>query len=410
MVDAWDSRLICELQLEPHITGYLVFDSVINGRAVGGLRMLKDVSADELKLLAQAMTLKYGFLGIAMGGAKAGIAFDAEGNPARKREVLRQFAIMLSPLLRSRSYIPGPDMGTNAHDIEWLLRFAGSKAHGRTVSRAYSGFFTALTVVIGAACATQHLGIDLSGATVAIEGFGSVGSAAAQLFAQRGARIVAVSNRDGAIYAPQGLNVKRLVELYQAVGTNTLNLYDQADKISSSQLLELKVDVLSPCARHYTISEQNVNKVQAKIICAGANVPFTTNAERYLFEQGQLCLPDFVTNCGGVLSGAMASMGLSEKFTVRFIESKIGARILSVIRAAEQQGVSPRAIAERIALERFLLIKQQAEQQTVQNTLLRIGGALNSRALLPLTLVKLYAARHFNKVCGDNSPSSWLSS
>ncbi len=195
--------------------------------------------------------------------------------------------------------------------------------------------------------------------------------------------------------------MKQLLKLYRTDGTNAFNLYDQADKISVRELLELDVDILSPCARHHSITEQNVHKVKAKIISAGANVPATIDAEHSLFGQGQSCLPDFVTNCGGVLSAAMSSMGLSERFIARFIESTISPRITNLIAVAERKGTPPRTVAEGIARQRFLLIKQQAERRTMRNTLVRIGGALKARGLLPLGMLKLYAARHFNKVSGD---------
>ncbi len=386
----------CEVRDEAGmILGWLAVDSTVNGRCHGGIRLVPDVSPNELRMLARRMTLKFGFLGLPGGGAKAGVIGDPEGPPEERLARLRQFATALAPLLRSRCYQPAADLGTHEAEIDAMLVSVGVRWSPREPTRAQSGFYTGLTVVAGAEVAARHLGYELAGLRVAIQGFGKVGAAVAQDLAERGARIVAVSTSHGALYHPHSLPVEELIALCRQAGSGFIKLYKEAEQIDREELLTLPVDLLCLCATSRSIHTGNAARVQARIISSGANYPVTPEAERMLLHQGTLCLPDFVTNCGGVLGGTMAFAGLGTAEVRRLIEERLVPRIAALIEMTWERGEVPSGVAERIALERFRRAKQEAEQRGWRNRSFQVGLALYRRGWLPPRPLRPLALRYF---------------
>jgi glutamate dehydrogenase (NAD(P)+) len=296
-----------------NILGYLVIDSLVAGRSCGGLRLLPDIDEMEMRNLARAMTLKYGFLGLPQGGAKAGVLQDPEAPLEERRKSLMEFGKAIAPLLRNRIFVPGMDMGTDVDDIRFMLKGVGVPIKYRELRNNDSGYYTAVSVLACAKQAVRHSRKNLSECTVAIEGFGKVGNALAGLFQNIHVRVVAVSTSKGAIHNPGGLDIKALQKLTAEAGSQAVDLYTEANHIRPKELLELPVDILCPCARHDSINEENADSISAPIICSGANNPVTPEAEALLFEKGVLCLPDFVSNCGGVLGGTMEFASVKKK-------------------------------------------------------------------------------------------------
>ena len=344
-----------------NLKGYLAIDSIVNGRCYGGLRMSPDLSPDLMAQLARVMTLKYGFIGLPLGGAKAGVVADPEMPLESKRELLKNFGQALEPFLKTRSYIPGGDLGTTDDDINFMLASIGLKVRRRGLTFALSGFYAGISVFTAAVAAARHISLDLNRASVAIEGFGSVGASAARMFWERGIRVAAISTSQGAIYDEAGLDVSELVRLRDRAGSQVVNLFDRGEKIDKSQLAELDIDIFSPCAQSYSITADNASRITAKIISPGANVPITSDAEPILFQRRILVIPDFVANCGGVLGVSMKQTGLKEDYVRQFIEEKIGEQVTEVIETVERENVTPRVYAERIAEERFLKAKVTVE-------------------------------------------------
>ena len=301
------------------LQGYLAVDSTVNGRAYGGLRIVPATSPTTLFQVARAKTLKYGFLGLPLGGAKAAIIGDPEAPLEEKQRLLKSFGESLMPFLKTRSFVPAGDFGTADDDIKFMLTANGLKVQPRSLT-GRSSFYTGLTVFTAAVRAAQHIGLDLSRASAAIEGFGKVGSSVARAFWERGVRVVAISTIKGALYCEKGLDVGQLIRLHDQVGSKVVQAYQKAQQIDKSKLLELEVDLLLPCAGPFSINSDNAGRVAAKIICPGANVPTTSEAEQVLFQRGALSLPDFVTNCGGVLGSSMEFAGLREGFIRQFID------------------------------------------------------------------------------------------
>ncbi|MER3446059.1 MAG: hypothetical protein C4291_04130 [Candidatus Dadabacteria bacterium] len=379
------------------VIGYVAIDSTVGGRSCGGLRMLPDIDEEEMQGLARAMTLKYGFLGLPHGGAKAGVRYDPEALQEERWQRLAEFGRAIAPLLINRTYFPATDMGTNNADIRFMLKSVGVRVGRRELRGTQSGYYTALTVFTGAKCATQYLNINISNCEIAIEGFGKVGSELARAFAQTNARIVAVSTSRGAIYNPKGLDVKRLISLAEEVGSRVVDLYTEADHIDRSTLLELPVDLLCPCARHNSIRSDNTHLINAKIICPGANNPITPEAERMLFERGILCLPDFVANSGGVLGGTMEFASVSRANIAMFIESHIGASVSWLLDEANRRGTLPRDIAVSLALYRFNQIRQNANRPTLRSRFFEAGLELYRCGWIPGRLVAHLSLPYFER-------------
>ena len=251
------------------VLGYVVIDSTIDGRGVGGIRMMPDIDEAEIRGLARNMTLKYGFVGLRYGGAKAGMFGDPDSPVEERRRIAATFGKAIAPLLRDQIYIPAADMGTGPEELHHLYTGAGLSHRRSRQPGVSTGEHTGLGVWTGAREAARYCGLDLEKATVAIEGFGAVGSALAHRFLEGGSKVVAVSTSYGALYNPKGLDIAILSGLSKTYGNRLIEHCPDAEHIDREALLELSVDVLCPCARQYSIHQQNVCKDRRENTCAG---------------------------------------------------------------------------------------------------------------------------------------------
>ncbi len=382
---------------EDRVLGYVAIDSTVGGRSCGGLRMLPDVDEKEIRALARSMTLKYGFLGLPQGGAKAGVIGNPEAPRAERLKRLVEFGHAIKPLLSTKTFIPTSDMGTDSSDIRHMLNEVGIRVASKDLRNNSSGYYTALSVLAGVKQSAQHLGLNPSNCTAAIEGFGNVGRPLASLLAREGVKIVAISTSQGGLYNPKGLEVDRLIRLADEAGSRVVEVYREAEFINCQALLELPVDILCPCARWNSVHPGNVNRILARIISPGANDPITPDAERALFERGALCLPDFVTNCGGVLGGTMEFASVSREKIKTFIESQIGDRIADLLKETKAKGVLPREVAVPLALHRFRQIQQSATHPTLFQRLFEVGLEFYRRGYIPGLLVGLLSLGYFER-------------
>jgi glutamate dehydrogenase (NAD(P)+) len=378
--------------------GYVAVDSTVRGRSCGGLRMLPDIDAAEIEALARSMTLKYGFLGLPQGGAKAGVFGNPEASRQERLERLVEFGHAIAPLLKSKAFVPNADMGTESADIRHMLNAVGIRVSYRDLQNTSPGHYTAVSVLAGVVQSARHIGLNLSKCTAAIEGFGNVGRPLASLLAGAGIKVVAVSTSRGALYNPQGLDVCRVVRLAEEAGTRFVELYREAEFINREALLELPVDILCPCARWNSLNLSNVHRIPAKIICPGANNPITPDAEHALFERGVLCLPDFVTNCGGVLGGTMEFASVNGERISTFINHHIRVRIAWLLNEVKSKHLLPREVAVPFALRRFNHIAQSAERPTPFARLFNLGLELYRHGWIPGRLVAPLSLRYFEKI------------
>ena len=380
-----------------NVLGYVAIDSTVGGRSCGGLRMLPDVDEAEIRSLARTMTLKYGLLGLPQGGAKAGVFGNPEAPRTERLNRLVEFGHAIKPLLQTKTFIPTSDMGTDSADIRHMLNAVGIRVGRRELQDNSSGFYTAHSVLAGVVQSVRHMGLNLSKCTVAIEGFGNVGRPLASLLGSAGIKVVAVSTSRGALYNPQGLNVDRLVRLAEEAGSRVVELYHDAEFIDREKLLELPVDILCPCARWNSLNMSNAPRIPAQVISPGANNPITPDAEHALFERGVLCLPDFVTNCGGVLGGTMEFASVSRERIAIFIDHHIGKRIAWLLGEAKVKHCLPREVAVPLALHRFEKVAQSAAHPTPIGRLFKVGLELYRRGWVPGPLVGALSLYYFKR-------------
>jgi glutamate dehydrogenase/leucine dehydrogenase len=380
-----------------NVLGYVAIDSTVGGRSCGGLRMLPDIDEAEIRALARSMTLKYGFLGLPQGGAKAGVIGDPEAPRTERLNRLVEFGHAIKPLLQTKTFIPTSDMGTDSDDIRHMLNAVGIHVGRRELQNNSSGYYTAQSVLAGVLQSARHIGLDLPKSTAAIEGFGNVGKPLAILLAKAGIKVIAISTSRGALYNPQGLKVDRLARLAEEAGSRAVEVYREAQFISREALLELPVDILCPCARWNSIHSGNATRISAHIISPGANNPITPEAENTLFKRGGLSLPDFVTNCGGVLGGTMEFASVSREKIMTFIDRHIGARIAWLLKEAEAKSFLPREVVEPFALHRFEKVAQRAAHPTPLSRLFNVGLELYRRGWVPGSLVGTLSLHYFKR-------------
>jgi glutamate dehydrogenase/leucine dehydrogenase len=229
---------------------------------------------------------------------------------------------------------------------------------------------------------------------VAIEGFGHVGATLAGLLRDEGAAIVAISTAAGAIYNSDGLDVHGLRQLTaEGLPVN----FSAAEPLPREALLELPVDLLSPCARGGSIHAGNAARIAARFVCAGANNPLTPEAEQLLWARGVVVPPDFISNSGGVLGGTLEFAGVSPGRAGRLITGAIEPAVHQLLRDADAAAVMPRALAEPKALARHARVREAAERPNLRGQLVHLGLDWYRRGWLPAALVGAIAPAYLGR-------------
>jgi glutamate dehydrogenase (NAD(P)+)/glutamate dehydrogenase (NADP+) len=294
------------------LAGHRVQHSDVLGPYKGGIRYHPAVTLREVSALAMLMTWKCALLGIPYGGGKGGIAIDPKRYSVGELErITRRYMSELIKDIGPSVDIPAPDMGTSAREMAWMM-----DTYSVNVGHAVPGVVTGKPLSIGGSRgrematgrgvmivvreALRDRGQSLAGTRVVIQGFGNVGSAAALLLHQAGAKVIAVSTGSGGIFSETGLDILAL-KAYAAENRKSIVSFPQALPISNEELLTLPCDVLIPAALENQITEKNVNQIQAQIVAEAANGPVTLEANQSLEARGVTVLPDILANAGGVV-------------------------------------------------------------------------------------------------------------
>jgi len=290
--------------------GYRVLYNTSRGPAKGGIRFDLNVTLEEVKALAAWMTWKCAVVNIPFGGAKGGVRCDPLAMSGAELEKLtRRYTSGIINMLGPDSDVPAPDVNTNERVMAWIMD-TYSMHVGHTTTAVVTGKPVELGGSLGRREATgrgcmivtkealQHLGRPVKGTTVAVQGFGNVGSVAAQLLAREGCKIVAIGDRSVSLYNKNGIDIDDAIAYVKK--HRNLEGYNKGDLISGADLLTLDVDVLLPAALENVITTRNAGEIKARIICEGANGPTTAAADSILDENGIFVIPDILANAGGV--------------------------------------------------------------------------------------------------------------
>jgi glutamate dehydrogenase (NAD(P)+) len=290
--------------------GYRVQYNITLGPAKGGIRYHPDVTLDEVTALAAWMTWKCAVAHVPFGGGKGGIVCDPTRMSPRELEALtRRYVAEIVDAIGPEKDVPAPDVNTNDQVMAWVMD-TYSMHVGHTETAVVTGKpvemggslgrreATGRGVMIVTREAAKHLGLDIKGATVAVQGFGNVGSVSADLLAGIGATIVAVTDWKGGVLNRSGLDIAKL--LAYAAEHKTVEGFPGGEPIDNEDLWGLEVDILIPAALENQITMDNAPQIRAKILTEGANGPTTPEAHNHLHERGIFVIPDILANSGGV--------------------------------------------------------------------------------------------------------------
>ncbi|MDD3041726.1 MAG: Glu/Leu/Phe/Val dehydrogenase [Methanosarcinaceae archaeon] len=338
---------------EPSVSlkAVLVVDNVARGPALGGIRIAPDVSVEECFRLARSMTLKNAAADLPHGGGKMVIYGDPKMPQEKKNQLLRTLACALR---NDEEYIFAPDMGTDEACMacirDEITRVVGLPCELGGIPLDEIGA-TGWGVLHATEVALQYCDFELEGARVVIQGFGAVGKNTARFLAERGAIIVGVSDSRGTVRSPEGLDVKALLSLKKA-GKSVID-YPDGEKLDRNAVIDIPCEIWIPAARPDVINEENMGRLNTKLIVEGANIPITAGAEKALYEKGVLYVPDFIANAGGVICAASEYRGSTRCAALEAIEEKVRNNTKTVLEDAKNRDILPREAAVDLALKRI---------------------------------------------------------
>ncbi|MBW2979234.1 Glu/Leu/Phe/Val dehydrogenase [Candidatus Woesearchaeota archaeon] len=351
-----------------NVSGYRVQHCSALGPTKGGIRYHPNVSLDEVRALSMWMTWKCSVCDLPYGGAKGGVCINPKKLSKTEIERLtREFTGMIADFIGPEKDIPAPDVYTNAQVMDWM-QDEYSKIVGKDVKAIVTGKSIANGGIAGRETATGRGGffvlqrfLERTGTKaerVAVQGFGNAGRNMAKFLTDAGFRIVAVSDSKGGCFKAEGLNIDELIAWKMQNGS--VVGFDNAEKISNAELLELDVDVLVLAALENQIRKENADKIRAKVIVELANGPITKEADGILFERGIEVLPDIIANSGGVIVSYFEWLqNLSNtKWNAEKVESELKEKITSafdkVFDLARLNGNSLRDAAYEVAIRRVV--------------------------------------------------------
>ena len=334
-----------------NLKAIVVVDNVAAGPSIGGTRMASDASLEECLRLARAMTLKNASAGLAHGGGKSVIIADPAMPAASKEQLIRAFARAIADV---NDYIPGPDMGTDERCMAFVHdeigRAVGLPAELGGIPLDEIGA-TGFGLVVAVRGAFDHLHLDLRGARVAVQGFGSVGQHAARFLHDEGAVLVAASDSGGCIVNPDGLDLEALLRTKRDTGA--VSNHDGGQACERDAVIDADCEIWIPAARPDVITADNVDRLRTRVVAQGANIGITAQAERALHARGVLCIPDFIANAGGVICAAVEYHGGTRAQAFHTIEETISGNVERMLGDMQDEEQLPRDVATGHALERL---------------------------------------------------------
>ncbi len=361
--DLGPEKIVDVYDPESGMRGFVVIDNTIRGPGKGGIRLTPTVTVEEVSRLARAMTLKCALSDLPFGGAKSGIvADDRKISEQKKKKLVEAFAKSLKNLSPSE-YIAAPDMNTGEKEMAIYAKANGSMKSctgkpsnlcvrpGEECGLPHEYGSTGYGVARSALVAIKELGKSPEKTTVAIEGFGNVGTFTMKHLEEEGVKIVAVSDSKGVTYNDKGLDYKKVYKTKEETGTVTN--YKDGKKLNNEKLFGLEVDILIPGALPDVINEKNYKKIRAKAIVEAANIPINHDIEEKLHKRGVLIVPDIIANSGGVISSYAEYRGYNPKKMFSLVKNKIEKNTKLVLQRAKLKKISTRKASIEIALSRI---------------------------------------------------------
>ncbi|MGY5872691.1 MAG: Glu/Leu/Phe/Val dehydrogenase [Candidatus Thorarchaeota archaeon] len=363
-LDSWGPEEVIQVY-DPNtgMQGFLVIDNTALGPGKGGIRISSTVTPLEVFGLARAMTWKCALADIPFGGAKSGIRADPY--TIDKLRFVKEFAKKIAPSVPSR-YVSAPDMNVGEKEIEAFVETVGdrqaatgkpAKLGGIPHELGTTGFGVGVALENSFEMIGDTIGLpkDLADTRVVIQGFGNVGLWIAKFLSNKGAKIVALSDYWGTIYNKEGIDIDQAEKhAYATSEQASIKNYGQGTVLSRDAILGLDCDILVPCAVGNVINEGTWPSIKAKMIVEGANNATAQVAERHLFENDVIIVPDFLANAGGVIGSYVEYKNGTEEEAFSMIESKIKKNTECVISDALDRKLTPRQVALEIAQQRIM--------------------------------------------------------
>jgi glutamate dehydrogenase (NAD(P)+) len=356
-------------------TGFRVQHSVVRGPGKGGIRYAPDVSLDEVRALASWMTWKCAVVNIPFGGAKGGVICDPHKMSMGELErMTRRYTSEIIEFIGPEKDVPAPDVNTNEQTMAWIMD-TYSMHMRQTVTAVVTGKpvnmggsrgrreATGRGVMMVCDEAVKKLGMSRESSRVIVQGFGNVGSHAAQLMYTAGYKIIGIAEYDGGLYNKNGINIDALIEFRKKNGT--LQGFPGAEKYDSAELLLTECEILIPAATENVITSQNVDKVKCRILAEGANGPTTAVADEVLADKKVFVIPDILANAGGVTTSyfewVQDRQGYFWKESVvnEHLEDIMVTSFADVVGYAEKHNVNNRIAAYMLAIDRVAYTIQQ---------------------------------------------------
>jgi glutamate dehydrogenase (NAD(P)+) len=358
-----------------HFEGFRVQHNLSRGPGKGGVRYHPDVTLEEVMALSAWMTIKTAAMNLPFGGAKGGIRVDPKLLSLKELEKLtRRYTSEIGIIIGPQQDIPAPDINTNAQIMAWMM-----DTYSMNVGSTATGVVTGKPIHLGGSLgrvkatgrgvfvtgceAARRIGLSLDGARVAVQGFGNVGSTAAELFAGAGAKIVAVQDTRGTVVKDTGLDMRALIECAHTGGG--LGGFKKAGHIDNEAFWDVKCDIIIPAAIEGQITPERAKRLHAKLVLEGANGPTLPAADDILDDRGILVVPDVICNAGGVtvsyfewVQDFSSFFWTEEEINVR-LEQIIVEALRKIWDAAAAQSTGLRTAAFAVACERILMAREE---------------------------------------------------
>ncbi len=344
------------------LVAFLSIDNTNLGPGKGGCRLAQNVTGEEVFRLSRGMTWKNALAELPFGGAKSGIDIGNrnphDAKQVDKNALIRAFARKIKYLIPAK-YVAGPDMNTTEVEMDAFADEIGDRKATTGKSKAMGGLphelgSTGFGVAKSTLVTLEEMKIAPNAATVAIEGFGNVGTFAMKFLTEAGCKVVAVSDSKGTIQDENGLDYEKLMQTKSEKGTVTAYESATAKKIGGAAIFELPVTVLIPGARPDVVNDSNKADVKCKLFVEAANIPISEKNEDELWKRGIIVIPDFVANAGGVISSYVEFIDGTEQQMFKTVEEKIARNTRLVMEEALRTKENPRNVARRIARERVM--------------------------------------------------------